>query len=233
MQLQRLGLCDVRRALAVAVLSTLSVYYLVRLYLLVLFATPSFLICLSCILGRGRHVLLGVWFYLGLGMSGGRVEHVLELHLTYLPPSSQSGVTGSTLLTYPPSEHTRVTYVTVALTSRPLAGAASCARGAPPSARVCMRLSQNSDGSESMCVCVMVWWERGTYRTRPGAGYLRRAGSPAARPHELTYLPPERFGLACGSPAAYLLTPQRFGRPGGRPLTYLPLTLNSHLTYLS
>jgi len=35
------------------------------------------------------------------------VEHVWELHLTYLPPSSQSGVTGSTLLTYPPSQHTR------------------------------------------------------------------------------------------------------------------------------
>ena len=32
------------------------------------------------------------------------VEHVWELHLTYLPPSLQSGVTGSTLLTYPPGQ---------------------------------------------------------------------------------------------------------------------------------
>ena len=92
---------------------------------------------------------------------------------------------------------------------------------------VCMRLSQNSDGRESMCVsvCVMVWWEKRHIQLDP-AGYLRRAGSPAARPHELTYLPLARFGLACGSPAAYLLTPQRFGRPAAaRLLTYpLPLT---------
>ena len=73
-----------------------------------------------------------------------------------------------------------------------------------------------------------------TSRSRVG-----RARACAARPQQLiltmllTYLPPERFGLACGSPAAYLLTPQRFGRPGGHPLTYLPLTLNTHLTYLS
>ena len=76
---------------------------------------------------------------------------------------------------------------------------------------------------------VMVWWEKRHIQLDP-AGYLRRAGSPAARPHELTYLPPERFGLACGSPAAYLLTPQRFGRPGAaRLLTYpLPSTPTCH-----
>jgi hypothetical protein len=61
----------------------------------------------------------------------------------------------------------------------------------------------------------------------PRGHRLRRAGSPAARrlarTNELTYLPLARFGLACGSPAAYLLTPQRFGRPGAARLLTYPL----------
>ena len=50
-------------------------------------------------------------------------------------------------------------------------------------------------------------------------GLWRLLGSPPRR--LLTYPPSNCFGLACGSPAAYLLTPQRFGRPAAaRLLTY-------------
>ena len=47
-----------------------------------------------------------VWFYLNLGMVGGRGA-CLGARSYLLTPQLESGVTGSTLLTYPPSQHTR------------------------------------------------------------------------------------------------------------------------------
>ena len=65
-------------------------------------ASTSFCMCTPC-----------VWFYLGLGILSGNVACFGATSYLLTPPCSQY-VTGSTLLTYPPHQHTRVTDVTVA-----------------------------------------------------------------------------------------------------------------------